>query len=75
MNIAGQGAFGLGMFQAIQQIAFNSKFARNIHIAMPDVALALIVGAVTYFSMIMMPSSADQANILLFVMPLVICVL
>jgi YidC/Oxa1 family membrane protein insertase len=74
MNIAGQGVFGLGMFQALQQIVFNSKFAWITNIAKPDVALALIVGAITYFSMAMMPGSADQANVLLFVIPAIICI-
>jgi len=73
MNIAGQGVFGLGMFQALQQIVFNSKFAWISNIAKPDVALALIVGAITFFSMAMMPGSADQANVLLFVIPTIIC--
>lgn len=75
MNIASQGVFGLGMFQALQQIVFNSKFAWIINIAKPDVTLALIVGVITYFSMGMMPGSADQANTLLFVIPAIICII
>jgi len=75
VNIASQGVFGFGMFQALQQVVFNSKFAWIANIAKPDVLLALLVGAITYFSMIMMPGSAEQASTLLFVIPAVICVI
>ncbi|AZQ84835.1 membrane protein insertase YidC [Colwellia sp. Arc7-635] len=75
VNIASQGVFGFGMFQALQQIVFNSKFAWIANIAKPDIALALLVGAITYFSMIMMPGSAEQASTLLFVIPAVLCII
>ena len=74
MNIAGQGIFGLGMFQALQQIVFNSKFAWIANIAKPDYMLALAVGVITYFSMVLMPGSAEQANLLLFIIPAIICI-
>lgn len=74
INIASQSAFGFGMFQAVQQIIFNSKFAWIANIAKPDIALALLVGAITYLSMIMMPGSAEQTNTLLFVIPAIICI-
>lgn len=75
VNIASQGIFGFGMFQALQQVVFNSKFAWIANIAKPDVLLALLVGAITYFSMVMMPGGAEQASTLLFVIPAVICVI
>ena len=75
VNIVSQGVFGFGMFQALQQIVFNSKFAWIANIAKPDIALALLVGAITYFSMIMMPGSAEQASTLLFVIPAVLCII
>ena len=75
INIASQGIFGFGMFQALQQIVFNSKFAWIANIAKPDVALALFVGVITYFSMIMMPGSAEQTSTLLFIIPAVICII
>jgi len=75
MNIASQGVFGFGMFQALQQIVFNSKFAWIANIAKPDVALALLVGVITYFSMIMMPGSAEQTSTLLFLIPAIICII
>ena len=75
MNIASQGIFGLGMFQALQQMLFNSKFAWIVNIAKPDVALALLVGVITYFSMVMMPGSAEHTSTLLFVIPAIICII
>jgi YidC/Oxa1 family membrane protein insertase len=75
INMASQGVFGFGMFQALQQIVFNSKFAWIANIAKPDVALALLVGVITYFSMIMMPGSAEQTSTLLFVIPAIICII
>lgn len=75
INIASQGVFGFGMFQALQQIVFNSKFAWIANIAKPDVALALLVGVITYFSMIMMPGSAEQTSTLLFIIPAIICII
>ncbi|MDO6641759.1 YidC/Oxa1 family membrane protein insertase [Shewanella sp. 10N.286.51.B2] len=74
VNIVSQGAFGLCMFQALQQIVFNSKFAWIANIAKPDVALALLVGVITYFSMTMMPGSAEQTSTLLLIIPAIICV-
>jgi len=72
-NMASQGVFGLGTFQALQQIVFNSKFAWIASIAKPDIALSLLVGAITYLSM-MMPGSAEQTSTLLFLIPAIICV-
>jgi YidC/Oxa1 family membrane protein insertase len=54
---------------------FNSKFAWIANIANPDVALALFVGAITYFSMLMMSGSAEQTSTLLFVIPAIICII
>jgi YidC/Oxa1 family membrane protein insertase len=73
-NMASQGVFGLGTFQALQQIVLNSKFAWITSIAKPDIALSLLVGAITYLSMMMMPGSAEQTSTLLFLIPTIICV-
>lgn len=73
-NIATQGIFGFGMFQTLQQLVLNSKFAWIASIAKPDILLAILVGALTYFSMLMMPGSTEQANALLFVIPALISV-
>jgi len=74
INMASQGVFGLGTFQALQQIVLNSKFAWITSIAKPDIAISLLVGAITYLSMMMMPGSAEQTSTLLFLVPAIICV-
>ncbi|WNC68650.1 membrane protein insertase YidC [Thalassotalea nanhaiensis] len=73
-NITSQGIFGFGMFQALQQIMFSSKFAWISNIAKPDVLLALLVGVITYASMVLMPNSAEQTSTLLFMLPAIICI-
>lgn len=74
-NMASQGVFGFGMFQALQQMVFNSKFYWISNIAKPDVLLALVVGALTYFSMLMMPGSAEQTSTLFFIIPAIISII
>jgi YidC/Oxa1 family membrane protein insertase len=74
INIVGQGTFGLGMFQTLQQVVFTGKFAWITNIAKPDLLLALVVGAITYFSMSMMSGSAEQTNVLLLVIPALTCI-
>lgn len=74
INMASQGVFGLGTFQALQQIVLNSKFAWITSIAKPDIAISLLVGAIIYLSMMMMPGSAEQTSTLLFLIPAIICV-
>ena len=54
---------------------FSSKFVWIANIAKPDILLALLVGAITYFSMIMMPSSAEQTSTLLFIIPAIISII
>ena len=53
---------------------YSSKFSWIANIAKPDIALAFFVGAITYFSMIMMPGSAEQTSTLLFIIPAIICI-
>ena len=74
-NMTGQGILGFGIFQALQQMVLNSKFAWIANIAKPDIALALLVGALTYLSMLAMPGSAEQASTLIFIVPAVISIL
>jgi len=75
MNMFSQGITGFGMFQAIQGLALNSKILWIASIAKPDVLLALIVGVITYASMVLMPGSAEQVNQLMFIIPAAISVL
>jgi len=75
VNMTSQGILGFGIFQSLQQMIFNSKFAWIANIAKPDVTLAILVGALTYLSMIAMPGSAEQASTLLFIIPAIISIL
>lgn len=75
VNMTSQGILGFGIFQSLQQMVFNSKFAWIANIAKPDIALAFLVGALTYLSMIAMPGSAEQTSTLLFIIPAVISIL
>lgn len=68
-NIAAQGFIGLGMFQALQAMPFKSAFLWIANIAKPDVALAVIVGVLTFFTMLLMPSAVEQQNLLIFMIP------
>jgi YidC/Oxa1 family membrane protein insertase len=74
-NIFSQGVLGLGMFQTIKSMLFNSKFLWIETLGKPDVILAVIVGVLTYVSMILMPGSAEQVNQLIFLVPAVLSVL
>ena len=43
VNMTSQGILGFGIFQSLQQMVFNSKFAWIANIAKPDIALAFLV--------------------------------
>ncbi|MGS0695391.1 YidC/Oxa1 family membrane protein insertase [Shewanella sp. 0m-4] len=73
-NVSSQAIFGFGMFQVLQKAIFSSKFAWISNIAKPDIALAMLVGALTYLSMLMMPGSAEQANTLFLLIPAMVSV-
>jgi len=72
MNIGSQGILGLGVFQALRNMVFNSKFLWIADIAKPDVILAFMVGVLTFLSMQMMPGAVEQQNILMFIIPAII---
>lgn len=73
-NIVLQGTFGIGAFQTIKSMALSSKFLCIANIAKPDVLLAIVVGLLTFISMVMMPSSAKQNMTLLYMIPAIIAV-
>ncbi|WP_299806513.1 membrane protein insertase YidC [uncultured Shewanella sp.] len=73
-NISSQAIFGFGMYQVLQKVIFSSKFAWISNIAKPDILLAMLVGALTYVSMIMMPGSAEQASAMFLLIPTMVSV-
>ncbi len=68
-NIGAQGVLGLGMFQALKAMVFQSPFLWIANIAKPDVALAVIVGVLTFFTMLLMPGAVEQQSLLIFMIP------
>lgn len=73
-NIGSQGILGLGLFQTLKSMAFNSKFLWIANLAKPDVILALAVGALMFASMALMPGSTEQASLLILLVPVLISV-
>ena len=73
-NVSSQAIFGFGMYQVLQKVIFNGKFAWIANIAKPDIALAMLVGALTYVSMLMMPGSAEQASAMFLLIPVMVSV-
>lgn len=73
-NLILQGAFGIGAYQTIKNMALSSKFLWIANIAKPDVLLALLVGILTFISMAMAPGSAEQNMTLFFMIPAIISV-
>lgn len=73
-NIGGQGILGLGLFHALKNMTFSSKFLWITNLSKPDAILALAVGALMFASMFLMPGSSEQASLLIFLIPAVITV-
>ncbi|MDQ2076259.1 membrane protein insertase YidC [Marinimicrobium sp. ABcell2] len=73
-NIGSQGVLGLGLFHTLKNMTFSSKFLWITNLAKPDVILALAVGALMFAGMLLMPGSAEQASLLIFLIPVAISV-
>ena len=68
-NIGAQAVVGLGMFQALKNMLFKSSFLWIANIAKPDIVLAVIVGVLTFITLLLMPSAIEQQNHLFFLIP------
>lgn len=73
-NIGSQGILGLGLFQTLKSMTFNSKFFWIANLGKPDVILTLAVGALMFASMALMPGSSEQVSLLIFLVPVLISV-
>lgn len=71
-NIGSQGLLGLGLFQTLKSMAFNSKFLWIPNLGKPDVFLAFAVGALMFASMALMPGSSEQVSLMILLVPVVI---
>lgn len=74
LNIGTQGILGLGLFQTIKEMVFSSKFMWIADLAKPDVILAIFVGLLTFFSMMLMPGAIEQSSLLFLAIPAIVSV-
>jgi YidC/Oxa1 family membrane protein insertase len=76
LNIGSQGVFGIGVYQVISRVAFNSKFLWIANLAKPDFYLTILVGALMLLGMALMPgAAADTQMLLMLAIPVVISVI
>jgi YidC/Oxa1 family membrane protein insertase len=74
LNMGTQSIVGLGFFQALKNISFNSKFLWITNIGKADIFLSIIVGALMFASMSLMPGAVEQSSLLLLLIPVLISV-
>lgn len=73
-NMGTQVTFGLGVFQALRNAPLSAKFLWIADIAKPDALLAVLVGALTFISMLMMPGAPEHGSLVIYLIPaLVAC--
>jgi YidC/Oxa1 family membrane protein insertase len=65
LNAGSQGAFGLGLFQALGNITFNSRFLWIANLAKPDFYLTVLVGALMLLGMALMPGGMTEPQMLM----------
>jgi len=76
LNVGSQIIFGLGIFQTLKRMAFNSKFLWIASLAKPDFILTVVVGALMLLGMTLMPgASADTSMLLMLAIPVIISVI
>ena len=74
LNMGTQGVVGLGFFQALKSIPFNSRFLWITNLGKPDLYLSILVGVLLFASMSLMPGAADQSPLLFLLIPAAISV-
>jgi len=73
-NMTSQGVFGFAMFQTVKELSLSSPFLWISNLAKPDVALALVVGFLTYLATIVTPGMAEQSNQLIVLLPAIMSI-
>jgi YidC/Oxa1 family membrane protein insertase len=68
LNLLGQSAFGIGLYQTLQRISLGGKFLWIASLAKPDVWVTLLVGVLMAVSLLLTPGIADQPVWLLALM-------
>lgn len=74
INVGTQGVLGIGVFQALKEMVFNSKFLWIPDLAKPDMILAVLIALLTFLTMALMPGATEQSIWVLMIIPLVISV-
>jgi YidC/Oxa1 family membrane protein insertase len=67
-NLAGQTAFGLGMFRMLRKIKLAANFLWMSDIAKPDLILALVTGVLMLLVMALAPGASQQQMSLVIIM-------
>jgi YidC/Oxa1 family membrane protein insertase len=76
LNLGSQGVFGLGVFQALNRMVFNSKFLWISNLAKPDFMLTVLVASLMLLGMLLMPgATADTSMLLMLAISVVISVI
>lgn len=64
-NLLSQGAFGIGLYQTLQGMAFGGRFLWIANLAKPDFWLTVLVGLLMAASMLLMPGVTDNTVLML----------
>ena len=64
-NIGTQGFFGIGLFQVLSQATFTSKFLWIANLAKPDILLTVLVSALMFLGMALMPGATAEPGMLI----------
>lgn len=75
VNIGTQGIVGIGIFQALRHLVFGSNFLWIANIGKPDFLLSLLVGTLTFISMLLTPGAAEHSTLLLYAIPAIVSML
>lgn len=66
-NLSCRGVSSYGLFQALSKAGFSSKFLWISSLAKPEVLLTLLVGALMFISMAIMPGATSEPSTLIMI--------
>lgn len=62
LNMGSQGVFGVGIFQALKQAMFNSKFLWVSTLSKPDLVMTMLVAALMLLGSALMPGATGNIS-------------
>jgi YidC/Oxa1 family membrane protein insertase len=65
LNAGSQGVFGIGIYHALDSIAYSSRFLWIANLAKPDFYLTVLVGALMLLGMALMPGGMTEPQMLM----------